>query len=103
MRAQPPPEVLVDLDHNQRVEALNAEIARRVESKWTVETRSDYQAVMSYGGTTNHVFHLILTILTGLWWLPVWALIWGAVHVLNLSSQDIATVSVDEQGQSHVT
>ena len=92
----------VDLDHNQRVEALNAEIARRVESKWTVETRSDYQAVMSYGPTTNHTFHLILTILTAFFWWPVWALVWGAIHVLNLSSRDMATISIDEQGQCHV-
>lgn len=40
---------------------------------WNVESRTDYQAVISKGHRPNHILHLILTLLTaGLWGLFVW-------------------------------
>jgi len=40
-----------------------------------VESSLDFQAVLVKGKRVNHVLHLILSVLTGLLWVPVWILV----------------------------
>jgi hypothetical protein len=42
---------------------------------WRVASRSDYDAVVVKGKRTNHVFHLILSVVTMGFWLPVWLIV----------------------------
>lgn len=56
----------------QMSQAVAKEVA---DGGWRVESQTDYHTVLSKGGRTNHVLHLILTIFTcGLWSLA-WLLI----------------------------
>jgi hypothetical protein len=41
-----------------------------------VESQSDAQAVMVKGKGTNHVLHLILTLISVGMWLPVWLILY---------------------------
>lgn len=51
---------------------LDQIVAQRVSQGWTVEARTDSQAVMHKGKRPNHILHLILSILTVGVWVPVW-------------------------------
>lgn len=60
----------------QRREKLAAAVSREVGGGWHVESQSDHQAVLVRPGTkVNHILHLILSVLTLGFWIPVWILI----------------------------
>jgi hypothetical protein len=78
---------------DQRKASLAMSVSNKVASEgWRVESQSDYQAVLAKGKPTNHVLHLIITLLTFGLWLFVWPLVW----VLNRRQTLILTV--DEYG-----
>ena len=62
---------------------------------WRIENRSDFQATIAKGHRTNHILHLILTIVT----LGLWAVVWILMAVLGGEKRQILTV--DAYGKVH--
>jgi len=58
-----------------------------------VESQTDYQAVVVKGKKTNHILHLILTIVT----FGLWAIVWLLVYAFG--GEHRWMVSVNEYGQ----
>ena len=54
---------------------LASKVARAVRSGWRVESQDAFQAVLVKGRRTNHILHLLLSIITVGVWLPVWILL----------------------------
>jgi len=78
---------------DQRKQSLAMGVSREVASdSWRVESQSDYQAVLAKGKPTNHVLHLVLTLITLGFWIPVWVV----AYILNRRQTLILTV--DEYG-----
>lgn len=63
---------------------------------WRVESRSEYEAALVRGKRTNHVLHLILTIVTG----GAWGIVWIGIAVFGGEKRE--TVAVDEYGNESV-
>lgn len=81
---------------DQRKAALFQAIQRDVVAGARVETQSDYNAVLRYGGKpVNHVLHLILTLITAGLWLVVWVIL----AIAASAGQKTFTLTVDEYGQ----
>lgn len=51
---------------------LDAEVARHVAVGWAVESRSETMAVVVSAANTNHVLHLLLTLVSCGLWAVVW-------------------------------
>ena len=79
-----------------RKSALAQAVSNAVRHGWRVESQTDYQAVLVKGNRTNHVLHLILTIVT----LGLWAIVWILVAVLGGEKRRI--IAVDEFGGTRV-
>jgi hypothetical protein len=47
-------------------------VAQWVKWGWRVEARTESQAIMVRGHRPNHILHLILSIITVGFWIPVW-------------------------------
>jgi len=77
---------------DERKEALARLIGGQVAQGYRVESQSDFQAVLVKGKNTNHVLHLILTLVT----FGLWAIVWIAVAVFGGEKREI--LSVDEWG-----
>jgi len=77
---------------DDRKAALAQQVANWTRDGWRVESRTDYQAVMVKGHRTNHVLHLILTLVT----LGVWAIVWILVAVLGGEKRRV--IEVDDFG-----
>jgi hypothetical protein len=54
---------------------LDAEVANHVRIGWAVESRSETMAVMVSSRRTNHVLHLLLTLITCGFWAFVWIIV----------------------------
>jgi len=83
----------ITVEPENRKSLLAETIARDVSHGWRVESKTDYQAVLVKGNRTNHVLHLILTIIT----LGIWAIVWILVAVLGGEKRMV--VSVDPEGK----
>lgn len=81
------------MTRENRMAILDAEIAKAVRQGWTVQSRSDYQAVLAKQRKIGLVGNLILTLITGGLWL-----IWVAYRVINRKS-DTRTITVDTNGK----
>lgn len=79
---------------NTRKSRLALAVQKEVLAGGRVETQGDYNAVVRFGKGTNHVLHLILSVITVGVWLPVWALL-VIVHTIGKST---VVLSVDEFG-----
>jgi hypothetical protein len=77
----------------QRSSALAERIALFTAEGWRVETLMDSQVILVKGRPTNHILHLILSILTFGLWLAAWPAI-----ALDGGEQRVV-LSVDEAGQ----
>ena len=62
--------------------------------KWRVESQSDYNAVIVKGKPVNHVLHLILTIVTVLFWVVVW------IGLVIFGGETRYMLTVDEYGNT---
>lgn len=51
-------------------------VQREVAGGWRVESQTDINAILVKGQATNHVLHLIISLLTCGFWLLVWPIIW---------------------------
>jgi hypothetical protein len=80
----------VSLDERRAI--LDRAVAEDVRSGWRVMSQSGTQAQLVKGKHTNHVLHLLLTIIT----LGLWAIVWIATVVF--AGEKTRFVSVDERG-----
>jgi hypothetical protein len=88
--AMPAPEPATTLQQtaDQRKAGLDAALARFGAGGWRIETRSDFQATIVKGHRTNHVLHLILTIVT----LGIWAIVWILMVLFGGEKREMVTV-----------
>lgn len=82
------PGSLVERSPDERRQILEQAVADTIAhpGTWRVESQSDYDAIVTK--KTNHVLHLILSIVTLGWWLPVWLI----VAILNQMQKRVLTV-----------
>jgi hypothetical protein len=83
------------LTTEQRSEALARYVAQQAQSGWRVQTQTQTQAQLVRGHRTNHVLHLILTLIT----LGIWAIVW--ILMVVFGGEKHRFVSVDEYGNVH--
>ena len=77
----------------ERQEILEDHVTDAVRKGWRIESQGSFQAVIVEGSKVNHLLHLLLTLITGLW-LIVWI-------VLSLTGgEKRMMIYVDEQGNS---
>jgi hypothetical protein len=81
---EPPAEPSSDERRQRLDEAVAATLAQP--GTWRVESQSDYAAIVEK--KTNHVLHLVLSVVTFGWWLPVWLI----VAILNRGQKQVLTV-----------
>lgn len=85
------------LDSNERADILAREVNRYVSSGWRVQSQTQSQAQLVKGKPTNHVLHLILTLIT----LGVWLIVWILVAVF--AGEKHKLISVNEYGSISTT
>ncbi len=76
----------------QRRRNLAQAVQSEVAAGWRVESQTDESAVLAKGGTTNHLLHLILTVVS----CGLWGLVWIAMVVIN--QRKTLMLRVDEFG-----
>lgn len=77
----------------ERQQALNAYVTNLAGQGWRVVSQSATNAQLVKGKPTNHVLHLILTIVT----LGLWAVVWILTAIF--AGEKTRFVTVDEQGR----
>jgi hypothetical protein len=77
----------------QRRNALAQNLQQAVRKGWRVESQTEYQANLVKGHRTNHILHLILSIVT----LGLWLIVWLIVALTNKEKRRVVTV--DEYGR----
>lgn len=77
----------------QRRAALAEHVAMAVQNGWRVESQTDFQAVLVDGHRTNHLLHLILSLVT----LGLWLIVWGIAAIVGGEKRRV--LSVDENGR----
>jgi len=82
------------LSLEQRSELLAIAITEWARKDWRVVSQTQTQAQLIKGHRTNHILHLILTILT----LGVWAVVW--LLVAAFGGEQHMLVTIDQHGQS---
>lgn len=80
------------LTQDQRKSALAAHLRIALNKGWRVESQTDFQASIVKGHRTNHILHLILSIVTA----GLWLFVWLAVAIINKEHRRILVV--DEYG-----
>lgn len=83
---QPPGEKSPDERRQALAQAVADTLAQS--GKWRVESQSDYDAIVVKGKRTNHVLHLILSVVTMGSWLPVWVIL----AIVNQEQKHLLTV-----------
>lgn len=81
-----------NITRDERKANLAQAVSREVAAGWRVESQSDYQAVVVRGGNTNHVLHLVLSLVT----CGVWLLVWPVIALIN--QRKTLILQVDEYG-----
>lgn len=71
---------------------LDERVAYLGQHGWTTVSRSRNQAQLVKGKDTSHLFHLVLSIITVGFWVPVW------ICVTVLGGRKTRTVTVTEHG-----
>lgn len=79
---------------NARKAQLAQGVQQEVVQGGRVETQGDYNAVIRFGKPTNHVLHLILTVVT----LGLWSMVWLVIFIINATSSKTITLNVDAYG-----
>ena len=78
---------------DQRRAALATNLQLAVKKGWRVESQTDFQANLVKGHRTNHILHLILSIVT----FGLWLIVWLIVALTNKENRRVVTV--DEYGR----
>lgn len=77
---------------DDRKALLATAVANEVRGGWSVQSQTDFQAVLVKGHRPNHLLHLILSVLT----LGLWIIVWVAVTLAGGEKHRV--VAVDEFG-----
>ena len=80
---------------DRRSEALARYVAQQAQSGWRVQTQTQTQAQLVKGHRTNHVLHLILTLIT----LGIWVIVW--ILMVIFGGEKHRFVTVDDYGKIH--
>jgi hypothetical protein len=83
-----PPAAPLTKTADERKAILDSFLARQAGAGWRIESRSDFQATLAKGHRTNHILHLILTLIT----LGVWVFVWIAMVIFGGEKRRVATV-----------
>jgi len=70
---------------------LDTEVARHVAVGWAVESRSETMAVVVSAANTNHVLHLLLTLVS----CGLWAVVWFFLAVTSRTKRLSLVVNPD--------
>ena len=79
----------------ERTAALERYVLNAGRHGWRVQSQTATQAQLLKGKPTNHILHLILTLLT----LGLWAIVWILMVIFGGEKQELVTV--DEYGRVH--
>ena len=90
------PERVTRKSPDERKEALGRAIHTQVAQGARVESQGDYQAILVNGHRTNHMLHLVLTILT----LGLWIFVW--LGIAAFGGEKRMSASVDEWGNRNL-
>jgi len=80
------------LSSQQRNAILDQQLMAMAGQGGRIISRADGWAVVAKGRPVNHVLHLLISLLTCTWWVPVWLL------MTAFGGERQTTVSVDEYG-----
>ena len=72
----------------QRIEVLDARVARQLQTGQRLESRSDFQAVLVEGHRVNHVLHLLLSLCT----FGLWIIVWVSLAVMGGEKREMFQV-----------
>jgi hypothetical protein len=81
------------LSLEQRGEMVNNIVAQEARSGWRVVSQTQTSAQLVKGHRTNHILHLILTLIT----LGIWAIVW--ILMVIFGGEKYRTITVSEYGQ----
>lgn len=84
---------LVHWTEDQRKGVFASRLQEAVQHGWRVQSQTDYQASLAKGHRTNHVLHLILTIVT----FGLWGFVWIVLAVTNKEKHRM--LAIDEYGR----
>jgi len=82
------------LSEEARKSALDKKIWELSGSGWTVVNRSGFYATLKKGKRPNHILHLLLSLITFGFWIPVWVIVALTVReqTLNLFVEEDGTI-----------
>lgn len=80
-----------------RRETLAAVVQRQSEMGWKVISQTETQAQLVKGKPTNHLLHLILSVITIGFWIPVW------ICVAIFTGEKRRFVNVDAHGRVSIS
>jgi hypothetical protein len=80
----------------ERKELLARTVTGQLASGARIESQSDYNAVVVRGKPVNHVLHLIISLVTLSFWIPVW------IILAIVGGEKRSMVTVDEYGNAAV-
>lgn len=86
------PSTTTEATPDQRKRALSQAVNNRVAGGYRVQSQTDTDAILVKGKPTNHILHLILSLVTFGFWFLVWPIIW----LINKETRLI--LSVDDYG-----
>ncbi|GGC58249.1 hypothetical protein IEU95_06980 [Hoyosella rhizosphaerae] len=85
-----------------RKQYLSLAIANEVSRGGRVEWQSEFEAILVVGKPTNHVLHLLITVLGGVFTcglLLLWVFVWLVIALSNKEKR--VRVGIDEYGHTH--
>lgn len=85
-----------ELAADERKAALARSVAQHVRKGWSVQSQTDYQAVLVKGARVSHGLHLFLSLITLGLWFVVWAIIWF------VNREQHCVIDVDPYGHVNV-
>ena len=85
------------VSQEDRTAALERYVAQAGRQGWRVQSMSANQAQLLKGKPTNHILHLILSIIT----LGLWLIVW--LGVVIFAGQKERLVTVDQLGNVHAS
>lgn len=76
------------LTTDERKARLDTAVQQYARGGWRMEARSDFQATVAKGKNTNHLLHVVLSLIT----LGAWLVVWLLVAVLGGLKRRLLTV-----------
>ena len=81
---------------SERKSILEKQIIFYASAGWSLETQTEFAAVMSSGKRLNHILHLLLSVVT----LGFWLIIWLFLLMVNRITKK--TIRVDKFGNTSI-